>query len=140
MSDLLKLRQEHATLVEIVGRLAKAIAEPHPPAANELFALRRKLSSTLIAHLKAEDWVLYPRLLASLDPKVASTARAFSDEMGGLAQAYSAYAEKWTATAINDDWRGYCCETHGIIEALSCRINRENRELYPLMAAIDKAA
>ena len=140
MSDLMKLRQEHAQLAEIVRRLAKAIAQPHPLVANELYMLRRELSSTLIAHLKAEDWVLYPRLLASVDEKVATTARAFSDEMGGLAEAYTAYVDKWTATAIEQDWRGYCSDTQGIIEALTCRINRENRELYPLLEAMDKAA
>ena len=140
MSELFKLRQEHAQLVEIVGRLSKVINQPHPPAQNELYTLRRELSSTLIAHLKAEDWVLYPRLFASMDKKVAQTARAFSEEMGGLAQAYTAYADKWTATAIEQDWRGYCCDTAGIIEALTCRINRENRELYPLLEAMDKAA
>ena len=140
MSELVKLRYEHAYLVEIVGRLSDVIARPHPPAANELFRLRRELSSTLIGHLKTEDWVLYPRLLGSVDQKIAETARAFSDEMGGLAQAYTAYAEKWTATAIGQDWLGYCQETAAIVEALACRINRENRELYPLLEAMDKAA
>jgi iron-sulfur cluster repair protein YtfE (RIC family) len=140
MSELQKLREEHARLVEIVGRLQKVIATPDSPNASELFKLRRELSSTLIAHLKAEDWVLYPRLLASSDDRVAETARAFSDEMGGLAQAYMAYADKWTATAIDEDWQGYCGETQGIIDALTCRITRENRELYPLLEAMNKAA
>ena len=140
MSELLKLRQEHARLVEIVGRLAKCVAQPRPPAASELFKLRHELSSTLIAHLKAEDWVLYPRLLASAQGKIAETARAFSDEMGGLAAAYTGYADKWTANSIEQDWRGYCDETAGIIEALTNRIRRENRELYPLLEALDKAA
>jgi iron-sulfur cluster repair protein YtfE (RIC family) len=140
MSELMKLREEHAQLAEIVGRLSKFIAQPHPPAASELFKLRHELSSTLIAHLKAEDWVLYPRLFHSADAKVAETARAFADEMGGLAAAYTAYADKWTASSIDHDWAGYCAETRGIIEALTCRITRENRDLYPLAEAIDKAA
>ena len=140
MSEIMKLRQEHAELVQIVGRLARIIGQPAPPAASELFKLRRELSSTLFAHLKAEDWVLYPRLLASPNAQVAETARTFSDEMGGLAQAYMAHADKWTATAIDQDWRGYCAATKGIIEALTLRINRENRELYPLLEAMDKAA
>ena len=140
MSELLKLRQEHAHLVEIVSRLAKVVAGAHPPGAGGLFKLRYELSSALIAHLKAEDWVLYPRLLASAEGKIAQTARAFSEEMGGLAATYMAYADKWTAAAIDDDWRGYCVETAGIIEALTNRITRENRELYPLLEAMDKAA
>jgi iron-sulfur cluster repair protein YtfE (RIC family) len=140
MSEILKLRQEHARLMEIAGRLTKIVAGLHPPEAGDLFKLRHELSSTLIGHLKSEDWVLYPRLLASGQGKIAETARAFSDEMGGLAKAYTAYADKWTATSIDKDWAGYCGETRGIIDALTKRITRENRELYPLLEALDKAA
>lgn len=140
MTDIAKLRQEHAHLVEIVGRLGEIIDQPSPPSQLELFELRRSLSSTLIAHLKAEDWVLYPRLLASDDEAVASVARTFNEEMGGLAGAFVAYSDKWAANAIAADWAGYCRESRAIIDALSCRINRENRELYPLLDRLDRAA
>jgi iron-sulfur cluster repair protein YtfE (RIC family) len=140
MADLAKLRGEHAALMEIATRLSALIAEPQPPTAAELFAVRGKLNSVLIAHLKAEDWVLYPRLFASPDPAVERTARAFSDEMGDLAQTYTAHTQKWTATSIASDWNGYCKETGAILDALGNRIVRENRELYPLLEALDKAA
>lgn len=140
MSDLAKLREEHAQLMKIVRRLAGLVEQPTPPQPVELFALRRELSSTLIAHLKAEDWVLYPRLIDCGDAEIAGTAQAFSDEMGGLAAAYVAYSDKWTANAIAADWAGYCGETRGIIEALTNRITRENRELYPLLEELDRAA
>ena len=140
MSDLAKLRSEHAALVQIATRLYALIAEPQPPAAAELFGVRTELNSVLIAHLKAEDWVLYPRLLASPDPSVEQTARAFSDEMGDLAHAYTAHTQKWTATSITADWSGYCEETRAVLDALSNRIVRENRDLYPLLEAMDKAA
>ena len=52
--------------------------------------------------------------------------------MGGLAAAFLAYADKWSASAIESDWDGYCSESHAIIEALTQRIIRENRDLYPL--------
>lgn len=140
MSELLKLRQEHAKLVEIVGRLSKIITQSRPPSAGDLFKIRHELTSTLIVHLKAEDWVLYPRLLASPDLRVARTAREFCEEMGGLASAYASHTDKWTAHSIAADWSGYCEETRGIIEALVRRIKRENHELYPMLEALDKAA
>jgi iron-sulfur cluster repair protein YtfE (RIC family) len=92
MSDIAKLREDHAELVRLVRELGARIERPTPPPQLELFELRRQLTSTLIAHLKAEDWVLYPRLLASTDPAIAATARAFNDEMGGLAAAFSNYS------------------------------------------------
>jgi len=140
MATIQTLREEHAHLVRLVGQLAECIGRPAPPPATELFAVRRELNATLIAHLKAEDWILYPMLLTSGDPETAATARQFLDEMGGLAAAFLAYADKWSASTIERDWDGYCGESREIIEALTERIVRENRELYPLAEREKKAA
>jgi hypothetical protein len=140
MAKLQTLREEHALLVRIAGQLRECIGRPIPPPTVELFAVRRELNATLIAHLKAEDWILYPMLLASDDPQTAATAQGFMDEMGGLAAAFLAYADKWNASAIESDWSGYCSESKGIIEALTERITCENRDLYPLAAREQRAA
>jgi hypothetical protein len=140
MATIQTLREEHALLMRIVGRLSECIARPTPPPAAELFGVRRELNATLIGHLKAEDWILYPMLLASDDAETAAIARQFIDEMGGLSAAFIAYADKWSASAIDSDWAGYCGESKLIIEDLSERIVRENRELYPLAERDKKAA
>ena len=140
MSSLAQLRQEHAELVTIVTQLNKLIDHETPPPQVDLFQVRRKLSSVLIAHLKAEDWVLYPPLLSANDPAVAATAKQFVDEMGGLAQAYSVFNEKWDALSIEADWPRYRVEAKGIIDALTNRILRENRDLYPLLERVQRAA
>ena len=140
MSSLAQLRAEHAELVKIVGELQLLIDRDTPPPSVELFQVRRKLSSVLIAHLKAEDWVLYPPLLSSHDPVIADTAQHFVDEMGGLAQAYSVFNERWDALGIEVDWAHYRAEAKGIIDALTSRIVRENRDLYPLLEKIQRAA
>ena len=140
MSDLAKLRQDHAEIVRMVRKLEQVTGQASPPPQLELFDLRRQLTSTLIAHLKTEDWVLYPRLMASSDSSVAAAGRAFNAEMTGLASAYSDYASRWGATAIESDWPAYCAETREIVAALMARITRENRELLPLLEAIEKAA
>jgi hypothetical protein len=140
MTDGAKLREDHAELVRITRALGEMIGRPTPPPQLELFDVRRRLSSTLIAHLKSEDWVLYPRLAASSDPEIAATGRAFNEEMGGLAAAFTAYVHNWSAAEIEADWPGYCAETRGIIDALMNRITRENRELLPLLDRIDQAA
>lgn len=140
MSSLAHLREEHAELVRIVGQLQKLIEHDSPPPQVELFQVRRKLSSVLIAHLKAEDWVLYPPLLNSSDAEISGTAQQFVDEMGGLAQAYSVFNEKWDALSIEADWAHYQAEAKGIIDALTNRIVRENRDLYPLLEKLQRAA
>ncbi len=46
MSDLAKLRVEHAELVGLVKRLSAFINQPTPPSVVELFELRRELGRT----------------------------------------------------------------------------------------------
>ncbi|MDQ3144417.1 MAG: hemerythrin domain-containing protein [Pseudomonadota bacterium] len=136
----MQLRTDHVELLDICKLLEASISGATAPSSVELFAVRKRLTAKLIAHLKAEDWLLYPRLLESEDEQVASTARSFVEEMGGLAAAFNKYVESWDAFRIEREWAAYKTETAGIIAALRCRITRENRELYPLIEKLDQAA
>lgn len=140
MIDLGKLRDEHRDIMRIVGRLRLLIARTSPPPPLHLLSLRHELSSTLVRHLITEDWQLYPPLLDSRDPQIAATARAFTEEMGGLAVAYRAHCERWNATAITADWTGYCRDSSELLDALTNRVTREDRDLYPLLEALVRAA
>lgn len=135
MNDLKRLQEEHLRLVSISSRLAKVITLDFPPPASELYALRQELASTLIRHLKAEDWLLYPGLLRSLDPRLAQIAQSLANEMGGLASAFRDHSERWGSYTIESDWTGYRRETALLLEALTERIAREDRDLYPLCEA-----
>jgi hypothetical protein len=140
MSQLTRLREDHAKLARLFGTLRDIIGRPTPPPQVELFDLRRELMGTLIAHLKLEDWALYPRLIESGDAQMSERGQAFKDEMGGLAPAFIAYCDKWNAMAIEADWPGYCSDTRAILDALFNRLTRENRELLPLIERLDRAA
>jgi hypothetical protein len=140
MSELIKLREDHAKLARLFKRLEEVIDRSTPPPQVDLFDLRRELVSTLLAHLKLEDWALYPRLIQSGDGELASAGEAFQQEMGGLAPTFLAYCDKWNATNINADWAGYRNDTREILAALTNRLTRENRELLPLLERLDRAA
>jgi hypothetical protein len=140
MSEIMKLREDHALLARQFRRLAEVVERPSPPPQVELFELRHQLISTLLAHLKLEDWALYPRLIDSGDPDLVATGKMFKDEMGGLAPAFLGYSNKWDAGSIEADWTGYCADTRAILDALMNRLTRENRELLPLLERLDRAA
>jgi hypothetical protein len=140
MSELMKLRQDHADLARMFRQLERIIEEPQAPSQLELFEFRRILMQTLISHLKLEDWALYPRLIDSGDEEISSAGRHFQEEMGGLAPAFLAYCDKWNANTITADWPSYCSETRGLLDALTDRLTRENRELLPLLERLDEAA
>lgn len=120
--------------------LERIIDRPQPPAQLALFEFRRELMTTLIGHLKLEDWALYPRLIESGDDEISAAGDAFKEEMGGLAPAFVAYCDKWTASTIPADCTGYCSDTRGLLDALMDRLTRENRELLPLLERLDRAA
>jgi hypothetical protein len=138
--ELKQLRDEHANLWIIVRRLSGMIAKVLPPSSTDLYAVRMKLASAIISHLKTEDWTLYPALLDSADERIAMTSRVFSIDMGGLAEAFRNYTNRWDAASIQGDWRGYGLETAEILKLLKLRMAREERDLYPLLEATKRAA
>lgn len=140
MSELSKLRDDHLLLARLFRQLGSIIECAEPPSQLVLFDLRRELVSTLIAHLKLEDWALYPKLIESGDRGLSDAGRQFKDEMGGLAPAFVAYCDKWSANSIEADWKGYCSDTRHILDALENRLAREDRELLPLLERLDRAA
>ena len=140
MTNIPKLRDEHFRLMSTVRRLGAMVDQRKSPPGLHLLALRHELSSTLIAHLQEEDCFLYPQLVNSPDRHIAATARTFSEEMGGLADAYAAHCETWTALAVAGDWHGYCVDCRQILDALTIRITRETRELFPLLEMFARAA
>jgi len=46
----------------------------------------------------------------------------------------------WTDERITRDWRGFCADSGRILDALSRRIDREERILYPLARSADGTA
>ena len=140
MSELMKLREDHAKLARMFRQLEQVIAHREPPPQLELFELRQGLLSTLLAHLKLEDWALYPRLIDSGDDDISAKGEEFKQEMGGLAPAFLAYCDKWTASTIPGDWESYCSDTRALLDALMDRLTRENRELLPLLERLDRRA
>ena len=140
MSELVRLREDHAKLARMFLRLEHIIGQRVAPPQMELFEFRHELMTTLIGHLKLEDWALYPRLIDSGDPDTSAKGQQFKDEMGGLAPAFAAYCDKWTASTIPADWAGYCADSRALLDALMDRVSRENRELLPLLERIDRAA
>ena len=74
MSELMRLREDHAKLARMFVELERIIDRPQPPAQLVLFDFRRELMTTLIGHLKLEDWALYPRLIESGEPEISNPA------------------------------------------------------------------
>lgn len=145
-AEIERLTTEHSRLLALATTLERHVRGAFPAdraALDDFHGVRTQLRNQLIAHLKREDWVLYPSMLASDDARLAATAQDFADEMGHISEAFSAYSRQWLPDTIAADWPGYCAATKGILGALAQRIEREDSELYPLAStveAVDAAA
>lgn len=91
-------------------------------------------SGRLRVHAAMEQEALYPRLLASSDPLVASKAQELLDDVGDIYKAFFDHMSRWSSA---DEIRARCelfrRETWALLHRLHARMKRENDELYPLV-------
>ena len=125
-----KFRVHHNEILGVAGQITDELKGKAD--AGALRMLLSNLAGKLNFHLALEDKALYPRLMASNDSAANALATKFMTEMGGLGQAFTTYNNKWSVSAIRADAAGFANETRAIFTALTQRIARENRELYPL--------
>ncbi len=135
--EMQRLLAEHVELLRLSRFMTDIVAAPGPPPSTELVSARTLLSDTLVRHLKCEDWALYPRLKSSGDPALGQLAQRFIDETGHVADAFAAYDAKWTPERIDAHWDQFRGETGAILDALATRIALEDRDLYPVVEALD---
>ena len=127
--------QQHEDMLRIAKEMSKLL-DPNilGKDAQPVRSLLSKLSAKLKIHLASEDKSLYPELLNHKDANVKTTARKFVDEMGGISAVFVKYTEKWvSADAIQKNPNDFIKETEGLFSALANRIEKENKELYPLV-------
>lgn len=130
-----RFRQQHDELLGLANELAATLDTAKLSTdASTARSVLNQLAGKLLLHLSAEDKHLYPELMASNDDQTRTVAQQFVDEMGGIAEAFTTYNDKWkTASSIQGDPAGFINETKAIYGALAGRIEKENTVLYPLM-------
>lgn len=134
-----QFRRQHEELAAIGEALLRTVGAE--PATIDLAELRRSIArfiGKLRVHASMENEALYPRLQTHADPGVQAKAKALFDEVADVYAAAWAYQEKWRSPeAVAADVAGYARETKRLLKTLYLRMDRENRELYPLVDAAD---
>ena len=135
MSITENLRKQHHELLEIAARLTRELDE-HALSRNASTARTTlsQFSGKLKVHLNMEDRSLYPRLIGSESETVRDTARSFIAEIGGIGEAFLKYLDRWpNSSSIQREPKEFIRETRDILSAVAKRIDKENRDLYPLV-------
>ncbi|NJO13464.1 MAG: hemerythrin domain-containing protein [Gammaproteobacteria bacterium] len=127
-------RQQHATIVELLRKLEQDLDVARlQQNTMQVWHLLAELSGQIIVHLSGEDRWLYPELRSCGDPQAEVVARAFSEEMGHIANAFKAYTERWLMpSAIANEPQAFIAQTREIAQTLHHRMRREHIELYAL--------
>ncbi len=118
---------------------AEVRAEQRAPAVDDLLG---RLAQEVDAHLTKEDSLIYPRLLACVDP---AGAESLVIEFEALKQDWQSYLLKWHPLPPAGDWPAFCQETAGMVQRLRERVRKESGLLYAMalrenVIAMDPAA
>lgn len=101
---------------------------------NDLVTYINILSGRLLIHLSTEDKFLYPELLVSTSVEIKKLAERYIDEMSSLADKFNNFKNKFnTKSKINSDKHAFILELKATFKLLQERLDREDRELYPLL-------
>ena len=130
-----QLNEHHKKLWDFLQKLQSYQSDAEVLAhGKEISATISQLSGIVSVHLAAEDKYLYPALQKDPAAHIQQLAAKFSREMGTLADVYKAYRDRFMLTSqIEADPALFLKETARVLQALSNRLQKEDKELYPLL-------
>lgn len=140
MDQIELLCREHLHIAEMARALEAVVGRDEPPDRLVFLHLRREFGRTLTAHLKREDWVIYPRMFGNGRAQVREAVGRYRLESAAFSTAFSDYNRDWTSLGIVGDWSGFRDETLAILASLRRRMHVEDHELFPLLAEEEAAA
>ena len=136
----MNLDQFHKDHKELMGMATEILGLLNEQAvidnAEKISTLLGSISGKLKIHLALEDKQLYPELMNSSNPEVQTKAASFQNEMGGLKEAFTQYASAWLSPMkIKNDPNTFINQTKEVFGAVANRVEREEKELYPMAEA-----
>lgn len=131
-NNLLRQHQEMLDLAAEIGQYQNQLQVREN--AGAISNLLSQLAGKLKMHLMVEDQFVYPKLAIHSDVQIQKTSQNFANEMGDLGKAFGDYKTKYLgATKIANNADLFIVDTKNIFTALTKRMEKETRSLYPLL-------
>lgn len=131
------LKDDHQALVGIFQRIDSACRARKFAECKEAL---RQFRSRFTDHLIVENtrFYLYVKQgMEAADPASAEIARGFQQEMNQIAKVVTAFVDKYSGGEEALESEAFAQELQGIGAALTERIEREEKALYPLYVPMD---
>lgn len=131
------LKTAHGNLLTAIDGLSRLMgASPPPP--DVLINVRWNLSKASL-----DRRLLWGRIHLELarrvDAESEEALRSLQDIDMRLLRASAAHVSKWTPTAVNQDWDGYCQASAIMRRKMLEGIEAEKRLLYPILNSLSGA-
>jgi hypothetical protein len=128
-------QRQHEELGQLAAQISKRLSvEEIERDHHEVRRMVARFAGKLRMHATMENDALYPRLRAHPDPEIRAAAEKLWSEVSGIYAQFDSYSEKWlVGDAIVRDPKAFMLDTHTLFATLGKRMQRENRELYPLV-------
>jgi len=136
MTNTENLERQHQDFFDLMNKIAIHKSEQQvKDNASAISLLLSQLSGKLKIHIISEDKFLYPSLMNNTNPKIKTTSQLFYAEMGGLSQVFEAFKNSFATTnKIAANSAAFLDESQKVFLALKKRIEKENKDLYPLLS------
>lgn len=134
-----QFKQQHIEILMLAKKIVPLLnMNDVKKESTQILGYLKDLLKDLTIHLTLEDAILYPKMMRSSNSTVATTAKKYKDEMGGIAQVAMTYKAKWsTSKAISSNPGEFITETKGLFAAIQERIVREDKILYPMFDRLE---
>lgn len=133
--DLSNLKRQHSEIIDLAGYILNCIKNNSVDKnIEQVVKSINTISGKLKIHLLSEDKHLYPYLISSSDAALNMFGKKYYEEMSEVSKGYNEYKAKYnTSSKIKQNIGDFKEDTERIFSALSNRVEREERELYPLL-------
>ena len=103
------------------------------PGVDELNDARWRFTRTLLRTLTLKDRMIYPRLRLHADPAAREVAERFDKSTVVDYERFAAHTKRFPPDVVVRDWRAYAVAVRLRTAELEDRMDREERELFPLL-------
>lgn len=127
------LARQHNELYKLLAEM-KSLGYNIESSADKIALNINLLAGKINIHLQSEDKYLYSLLLNSQHTEVRKIAKDFIAEMGHIAKTFNEFKIKFnTKNKILNNINEFKLEYPKIMNAISNRLNKEDKKLYVLL-------
>jgi iron-sulfur cluster repair protein YtfE (RIC family) len=135
--DIDKYKHQHTVIFDNIRKLKEFSHLGITEHAADIAAQVIKMSSVIKLHLSIEDKFLYPALQEANNPRLAMMGKQYQHEMTHIAEVYGEFARKWNdAGHVAGDPDGFRNEANKVLKTLFDRMQREDRDFYPMIEKV----